>query len=404
MKKPPQNTASDLQGAAKLTVDAVKGVTNIVESLHSTIASFTGIIGDPKKDAKGISGMVYSTIRKITDAFGDGIDIMLGKLSDTIGEKQSFRSREAINAATNGVIGDYLHKHNNPLAIQMRLRRDGKPLSKDEVAQLIDKSNGKVLILIHGLCMNDLHWQRDKNDLSHNHGQALAEELGYTSLYLHYNTGKHISENGKELSLLLEQFAKPDLTFSILSHSMGGLLARSACYYAQRTHQNWLNHCDKIIFLGTPHHGALLEKGGNWLNTMLKLSPYTEPFTKITNNRSCGITDLRHGNIVDEDWNQHGRFEHNKDKRTYVPLPGNIQFYAIASTTSDKGDSLLAAHIVGDGLVTVDSALGIHKDYDLKIPVENTWIGRHINHNQLLENDEVYQIIKKWIKNVSDKT
>ncbi len=394
MKNSPKNAASDLQGTAKLTVDAVKGVTNIVESLHSTIASFTGIIGDPKKNAKGISGMVYRNIRKITDAFGDGIDVMLGKLSDTIGDKQSFRSREAIIAATNGVIGDYLHKHDNPLAIQMNLRRDGQALSKDEIAELIEQANGKVIILIHGLCMNDLQWQRN----NHDHGQALAEESGYTCLYLHYNTGKHVSENGKELALLLEQFAKPDLSFSILAHSMGGLLARSACYYAQRAHQKWLKHCDKIIFLGTPHHGALLEKGGNWLNTMLKVSPYTEPFTKITNIRSCGITDLRHGNIIDEDWNQHGRFEHNKDKRTYVPLPDNIKFYAIASTTSDKEDSLFAAHVVGDGLVTVDSALGIHKDFDLKIPEENKWLGRDIGHIELLENDEVYQVIKKWFE------
>ncbi len=394
MKNSPKNAASDLQGATKLTVDAIKGVTNIVESLHSTIASFTGIVGDPKKDAKGIAGMVYRNIRKITDAFGDGLNVMLDKLTDVIGEQQSFSSRESIIAATNGVIGDYLHKHDNPLAIQMSLRRDGQALSKDEIAQLIEKSNGKVLLLIHGLCMNDLQWQRN----NHDHGHALAEELGLTCLYLHYNTGKHVSENGKELALLLEQFAKPNLTISILAHSMGGLLARSACFYAQRVQQKWLKHCDKIIFIGTPHHGALLEKGGNWLNTMLKVSPYTEPFTKITNIRSCGITDLRHGNIIDEDWNQHGRFEHNKDKRTYVSLPKNIKFYAIASTASVKQDSLLAAHVVGDGLVTVDSALGIHKDFDLKIPEENKWLGRNINHNQLLENEEVYQVIKMWLK------
>ncbi len=391
MKQLPKNAVSDLQGATKLTVDAVKGVTNIVESLHSTIASFTGIIGDPKKDAKGISGMVYRNIRKITDAFGDGIDVMLGKLSDVIGEKQSFRSREAIIAATNGVIGDYLHKHSNPLAIHMSLRRDGKSLSKEDIGELIKKTKGKVLILIHGLCMNDLQWLRN----NHDHGQALAEELGYTCLYLHYNTGKHVTENGKELALLLEQIGQPNLTISILAHSMGGLLARSACYYAQRAHQSWLKQCDKIIFLGTPHHGALLEKGGNWLNTMLKVSPYTEPFTKITNIRSGGITDLRYGNIIDEDWNQHDRFEHNKDKRTYVPLPENIQCYAIAATTSKKNDSVVANNVVGDGLVTVNSALGIHTEYDLKIPEENKWIGREIGHIELLENDKVYQVIKE---------
>ena len=394
MKKPPTNTPNDLHGATKLTVDAVKGVTNIVESLHSTIASFTNIVGDPNKNAKGISGMVYRNIRKITDVFGEGLDVMLGKLSQVMGEKQSSRPREAIIAATNGVIGDYLHKHNNPLAIQMRFRRDGKALSKDELNKTIQQANGKVLILIHGLCMNDLHWQRKEHD----HGQALAADLGYTVLYLHYNTGKHISENGKELALILEQFATPKTSISILAHSMGGLLMRSACYYANKTRQEWLQHCKHIIFLGTPHHGALLEKGGNWLNTMLKVSPYTEPFTKITNIRSCGITDLRYGNIVDEDWNQHQRFEHSQDQRVLVPLPENISCYAIASTTSEKQDSLIADSIVGDGLVTVNSAFGVHKERDLNIPEQNRWLGRKINHNQLLENKEVYQVIKNWLQ------
>jgi pimeloyl-ACP methyl ester carboxylesterase len=394
MTKAPKNISSDLQGTTKLTVDAIKGVTNIVESLHSTIASFTGIVGDPKKNAKGISGMVYRNIRKITDAFGDGLDVMLGKLSQTIGEKQSFGSREAIIAVTNGVIGDYLYKHDNPLAIQMSLRQKGKVLSRVEIAALIKQSKGKILILIHGLCMNDLQWQRKE----HNHGKVLGDDLGYTTLYLHYNTGKHISVNGKELALMLEQISQPNVTLDILAHSMGGLLIRSACYYAEKTKQKWLKQCKKIIFLGTPHHGALLEKGSNWLNLMLKVSPYTEPFTKITNIRSSGITDLRHGNIIDEDWNKSDRFEHNKDQRTHVPLLKDIKYYAIASTVSEKRGSKVATHVVGDGLVTVNSAFGQHKDMDLDLPEQNKWLGRNINHNQLLENTEVYQVLKKWLE------
>ena len=81
------------------------------------------------------------------------------------------------------------------------------------------------------------------------------------------------------------------------------------------------------------------------------------------NIRSCGITNLRHGNIIDEGWNQHGKFEHNQDKRTYVSLPEKIKFYAIASTAPDKQGSLLSDNVVGEGLMTADSALGIHKKF-----------------------------------------
>ena len=393
MNKPEKNTTSDLKGTVKITIDAVKGVTNIVESLHSTIASFTGIVGDPKKNANGISGMIYRNIRKITDAFGDGIDVMLNKLNHVLGDTPSLPGRESIIAATNGVIGDYLYQNDNPLAIKMSLRRDGIALTKDEIIRLSYEANGKIIFLVHGLCMNDLNWQRSE----HNHGKRLESERGYTALYLHYNTGKHISENGKELALLLEQLALPNISLKIIAHSMGGLLIRSACFYAQKEQYQWLNQCEKIIFLGTPHHGALLEKSGNWLNTVLKISPYTEPFTKITHIRSSGITDLRYGNIIDEDWQDHDRFAHNTDKRTHVPLPNKIQHFAIASTTTENHDSLLASNVVGDGLVTINSALGVHKNLDLNIPENHKWIGGNINHNQLLENETVYQQIKKWL-------
>ena len=97
-----------------------------------------------------------------------------------------------------------------------------------------DKSavTGKVLVLIHGLCLNDLHWQTATSDGNTAQGEALAATLGYTPVYLRYNSGLHVSENGNELSMQLEQLAAhwpvAIEEISILAHSMGGLLARSA--------------------------------------------------------------------------------------------------------------------------------------------------------------------------------
>ncbi len=401
MPKPPKNISSDLKGINKITEDAINGVTNIVESLHATIASFTPIVGNPKSKTKGLSSLIYGSIRKITNVFTQNIDIVLGKLSPVIGEQKSPKVREAIISVCNGIIGDYLAEQNNPLAINMGFRKNGQLLSNNEVKDILNNSNGKILILIHGLCMNDLHWQRQ----NHNHGEALAKDLGFITLYLHYNSGKHVSENGKQLSELLQQLFDNKNQITFLTHSMGGLVARSACYYAEKNKQQWLQQLNSMIFLGTPHHGALLEKTGNWLNILLKTSPYTAPFTKITNIRSCGITDLRYGNICAEDWQNQARFDekisHIADKRQIIPLPKNVQCYAVASSSSKKDDSIIQDNIIGDGLVTINSALGIHseKKRNLNFPKQNIWIGRNINHNQLLSSTQVYKTLQKWLKN-----
>src|SRR5205823_7106966 len=97
--------------------------------------------------------------------------------------------------------------------------------------QRLSEARGDVLVLIHGLCMNDLQWQRD----GHDHGAVLARELGFTPVYLSYNSGLHISTNGRELSAqlqaLLDAWPCPVQRLVLVGHSMGGLLARSALHY-----------------------------------------------------------------------------------------------------------------------------------------------------------------------------
>jgi triacylglycerol esterase/lipase EstA (alpha/beta hydrolase family) len=187
----------------------------------------------------------------------------------------------------------------------------------------------------------------------------------------------------------MKSIKKPSL--NIVAHSMGGLIARSACYYAKRYNHNWLPDLNKIIFLGTPHHGAILAKGGHWTDLLLQISPYSAPFAKITKVRSSGLTDLRNGSIVDEDWQ-------NEQVRKIIPLPKNVNCYAIATITSENKNSKIANNIVGDGLVTINSALGKHKDLNLNIPEANQWIGKNISHIQLLSDKNVYEVIENWLR------
>ena len=193
---------------------------------------------------------------------GHGLDAataLIDRVAPTVDDVNP--EREALLAALNGLWGDHLEASGNPLAIPMRLRVAGRPLDLAGPAALarqlpgigahsqgaetpstdVDtrpqgaeatppRAGSRLLVLVHGLCMNDLQWLRH----GHDHGAHLAEALGYTPVYLRYNTGQHTSTNGAELSALLTSLVAswpvPVTELSILAHSMGGLVARSACH------------------------------------------------------------------------------------------------------------------------------------------------------------------------------
>ena len=394
--------ASDLRGFGRLTIDAVTGLTDLVEAMHRNIAGKPAILGKaPAGRTRGITGFVYRSIRGVTRLAGGGLDAVLGRLVPLFGEKASSPEREAVLAVLNGVLGDYLEASGNPLAIRMRLRRDGRPLQPDRaaLAAALPKAGGKLLVLAHGLCMNDLQWKRQ----GHDHGAALAHDLGYTPVYLQYNSGRHISTNGREFAGLLESLLHnwpvPVAELAILGHSMGGLLARSAWHYGTAAGHAWPRRLRKLVFLGTPHHGAPMERGGNWIDTLLGISPYTAPLSRLGKIRSAGITDLRHTFLLDEDWHGRDRFARSPGHRhAAVPLPEGVRCYAIAATTGRQiGD--LKDRLIGDGLVPLASALGCHAESDrsLMFPQERQWIALETGHLDLLCRAQAYERIKGWL-------
>jgi pimeloyl-ACP methyl ester carboxylesterase len=393
---------ADIRGYSRLAIDATLGLTRLVETMHHNIARTPGILGKHTQEpTRGITGLVYRTIQGTTRLVGSGIDALLAQLTPLLDQEPAGSSskREAVLAALNGVLGDHLAASANPLAIPMQLRRDGHPLvltSKD-LAASIPQPSGKILLLIHGLCMNDLQWRRN----GHDHGESLASAAGFIPLYLHYNSGEHVSSNGRALADILETLLQvwpvPVEKLVIIGHSMGGLVARSACHYGQLSGHKWLQHLCQLVFLGTPHHGAPLERGGNWLNVILEVSPYTAALARLGKIRSAGITDLRHGSILDEDWQHGDRFAHAK-KRKFVPLPEGVQCYAagvaLAKTADNLGESVL-----GDGLVPLRSALGKHADASrsLHFPESQQWVGFGMNHMDLLDSSELCEQLRKWL-------
>ncbi|MGK0363992.1 MAG: pimeloyl-ACP methyl ester carboxylesterase [Saprospiraceae bacterium] len=391
---------SDLQGITRLITDATIGVTELVEAMHHRVVHPPFLPSTPIQHLiTTIAGFTYKNIRWSTRLIGGGLDKALGLLVPMLGEMKTTDEKEAVRSALNGVVGDYLEEKNNPLQITMQFRSQAKtiPIDTKSLEQTYPTINGKILLMVHGSSMNDIQWTRKE----HNHGEALAEDLGKTPIYLHYNSGRHISTNGQNFNELLEDlilhWPVPVEELVIVAHSMGGLVSRSALHYGQQDQNTWIAPLKKIVFLGTPHHGAPLERAGNYLNLILELIPYTKPFARLGKIRSAGVTDLRYSNLVDEDWQDNDRFKLQGDQRQNIPLPEEIECYSVAGNNGKETDSV--SRFAGDGLVDVKSALGQHKNpaKDLHFKMENTWIAQETNHLDLLDNLEVYGKMKEWL-------
>ena len=347
----------DLRGVGKLAVEATTGVTDLVQAMHDAIG------GAP---SRLFSAPVYAGVRGITSLVGSALDRALARLAPLVGDGNPSPERDAVLAALNGVLGDYLADTKNPLALEMRLGgAEGAPQTP------------WIVVFIHGSSMTRHVWQT-------------ARDVGYTPVHLDYNTGLNVSTNGRALDARLETFVAewpvPVETIAIVGHSMGGLVARSACHYADDANHAWRDKLKAMVFLGTPHHGAPLERAGNWVETLLGLTPYSAPFARLGRIRSAGVTDLRFGNVIDQHWHGGDRFGLGIDARTPVPLPTGVDCYAIAAEN--------------DGLVPLASAMGEHPNPRLALdfPPSRRFVATGVGHVGMLRAPEVWERIERWLR------
>ncbi len=405
-----QLRASDLRGMARLATQATVGISRVAEGVHQSVLGTLGLpAGAQPGRARGLTGMVYQSIRGVTKWVDVGLQAGLARLDPFFASPTADTDvrweREAVVAALNGVMGDRLQQDNNPLCTRMGLYQAGRPLDIRALGAS-GRATGKVLVLVHGLCMNDLQWLR----AGHDHGAYLAHALGYTPVYLRYNTGLHTSTNGAELSQLLDSLVAswpvPVSEIAVLAHSMGGLVARSACHHAAHGaapvgSSNWLPLLRHLVFLGTPHHGAPLERAGHWVDVLLGSTPYSRPFMRLAQLRSAGITDLRYGHVVDADWKGRDRFRRTPDRRALVPLPPAVACYALAATVAARRRPV-AERLVGDGLVPLRSALGVYDDpaRDLHFAKRRQAVFYRMGHLALLGDEGVAKQLAQWLEPV----
>ncbi len=384
-----------VRAAARLAADATAGLVDLVEAVHAGIASGPGRQAPIDGRTRGLTGLVYGSVRGVTRLVGGSADALLGLLAreaTAAGDDDAATpTLGALRAALNGVLGDHLEATGNALAIPMALRADGRvlPLEAAALAERLPQARPAVALLVHGLCLHDGHWARPQPALA----DALAA-AGYTPVHLHYNSGRPVARNGAELAGLLDALAAgwpvPLQRLVIVGHSMGGLVARSAWHQALHTGpepRRWTTLGTDLVCLGTPHHGAPLERVGHVIDRVLDATPYAKPFARLGRLRSAGITDLRHGQVL-------------AAASEAAPLPVGVRCFAVAGHLgAAAAPGALHRRVVGDGLVPVDSALGRAADVarSLAFAEADTLVAGGVGHLALMADAGVVACVAGWL-------
>jgi pimeloyl-ACP methyl ester carboxylesterase len=305
----------------------------------------------------------------------------------------------ALIAAVTGLRGDALEAEGNPLCEPMAVRVDGEaiPLDPDSLRAALPDATPRVVVFVHGLMTTEFSWSLGGREP---YGHRLARELDCTPVYVRYNTGRHISENGRSLSELMEQLVEAwpveAEQIAIVGHSMGGLVARSACCHASEAGADWARLVTHSVSLGTPHMGAPLEQAVHVLSAGLAALPETRPFANFLRRRSSGIRDLRQGSLVDEDWRDCDPDALRGAACAEVPLlEGATHCFVSAAITRSERHPL--GRLLGDTLVLVPSASG--RSRTRRIPFEDEY-GMHLGpatHFTLLNHPAVYERLRDWL-------
>jgi len=305
----------------------------------------------------------------------------------------------ALIAAVTGLRGDALEAEGSPLCQPMAVRVNGEPVALEpaELRDAFPEASPRVVVFIHGLMTTEFSWALGGHE---RFGDRLARDLGCTPVYVRYNSGRHISENGRSLSELMDALVAAwpvDVEeIALVGHSMGGLVARSACCHGSESDAAWVRQVSHSISLGSPHMGAPLEQAVHVLSAGLARLPETRPFANFLRRRSGGIRDLRRGSLVDEDWRDRDPDALRGAACAEVPLLEGAT-HCFVSATVTRSDRHPVARLLGDTLVLAPSASG--RSRTRRIPFDDEY-GMHLggaSHFALLYHPAVYEKLRAWL-------
>jgi len=395
------DSTADLRAAVALAGRGVAAATTMIRDTHTAIARRAfGVSGRPARPAHlmhdAISTTVYAAVGAGARlaATATGAAVAAKHATDPAYRPLVERPRgNVVVGALNGAWGDWLDRTRSPLALSMTAHHPTENLT------------GDVAVWVHGLCETDAAWRLKAHehygDRASTHGERLRAECGLTPVYLRYNTGLHISANGRSLDALLTELTEtwpvPITRLTLIGHSMGGLVIRSAAAQGCENGSPWIPLAKRVVYLGAPHLGAPLEVGAARATRLLRKLPETKAVGDALASRSVGIKDLRYGDVLDADWAELADLDAARPvPADCAPLLDGAEHYFIGVTIGARHDTPVAK-ILGDALVPFASASGSNGTRALGLDVDR---GRHLgglHHFDLLNHPRVYAVLREWL-------
>ena len=407
--------SDEIDGMGRLARVTLRGGTSRVLEMHRGISDrafdAVGPAGAPVRVVHdAITGFTYSSVRV---ALGVGARVV-GGVASLRADGRDLDTRRAGRVALavlNGAHGDLLAREAPALALDMTVRVVGRvvPVAADALAEAFPGASGRLAVFLHGLTESEDSWgygaEKHHGDQSVTYGSRLQRDLGLTPVYLRYNTGLHISDNGRALDALLgalvDAWPVPVQDVVLIGHSMGGLVARSALHQAgggTAEAHGWTRLVRDTVTLGSPHLGAPLERGVHRLTAHLARLPETRPLARLLTLRSVGIKDLRRGTLVEADWTGRDLDALAPGAHTHVPLYDGARHFVVLATLS-RNPAGRMADLLGDLLVPPRSASGDTGDDDrLAFPPDHVHRIGGMHHFDLLNHPLIYERIRTWLE------
>lgn len=403
--------SDELRDAGSLTGTALGDLAEVVRDVHKAVATrLFALAGRPAKPIKamhdGIAAMAYGCATLGLKYLPPAAGLVAGTLQDPAAESAHDTPRgRFVLGALNGFWGDHVAESQAALAPPMRMRLHGGAL-RSVPANLAhdagDAVSGRLVVFAHGLCESDLCWsfsaEKQWGDRSVTYGSMLREDDGWMPIYLTFNSGLHVSANGRELADLMEELvaAWPVAVteIALVGHSLGGLVARSAAHQADDLGYAWRDRLRHVVGLGVPNLGAPLERAANWGTHRLARLPETRPIARWLNRRSVGIKDLRYGALLEADWLDFDPDELLHDRCTPATLIAGVLYSQVSATLSREPEGPFAH----DLLVQHGSAHGIGRTRSIPFDASRSFhIGGRKHHFDLLADPTIYETVRGWL-------
>ena len=400
MERPDELRALAVLAAAELG-GAAGGIGGVHDAIAQRVFGALGARAEPVRRAHDtIAQGAYASVGVAATLGGAAAGRLLALRDAGDGRPVSASPRGAAALGVLcGLCGDALEASGSDLAEPMALRVRGRavPPERAALAAAYPGAGPRLVVFLHGLMETEFAWRLGGRAA---YGAQLEDDLGCTALDVRYNSGRHVSQNGRSLAELLEQvvgaWPAEVAQIALVGHSMGGLVARSACHQAVEAGMDWPGRVRHVVSLGSPHGGAPLAQGTHLAAHALHALPETRPFARFLRRRSAGIRDLRHGSLVDRDWDGHDPDALRAAACAEVPLlPGATHCFVAATVTRDARHPV--GRVLGDWLVLAPSASGRGRTRPIPFRAEDGLSVGGTHHLALLNHPAVYTALRGWL-------